>query len=312
MRKPSDLDRRLAAIAAEQHSLIRLSDVVAEGGRRSHATQRLAQGQWEFVARGLYRVAGVPWTYEAEVLAAVFAAGEGAVASHRCAARLHGIGFKSAPVEISIPRGREHIRQGVKVHTSTDLSRDVATLIDGIPTTSPERTLLDIARDLRGLALVKAVEQARRAELVTWHDLVRVLATHARQGRHGITRLREVVSAGLKRSGLTDTDAELIAYTLLKEHGFDSFVLHHQLRALDGELVADMDVADVERRIDLELDGPVHRDPVVVRKDARRDSRVRQFGWIVERIQNEIPVFEPNEFLRIVRQAIKDAAARDA
>lgn len=308
---PADFDRRIAAIALVQHSLIRLVDVLGAGGTRSCVRQRVARGVWEFVAPGVYRIAGVPWTYEAEVLAAIFAAGDGAVASHRCAARLRGIGFRRAPVEISIPRGRHHRPSGVQVHTSTDLSLDTISTVDGIPTTSAARTLLDLARYVRGLALTKAVEQARRAGLVTWQDLVAVLARHARQGRHGITRLREVTATGLRRDGLTDTDAELIAYVLLKEHGFDSFVLHHELRATDGELVADLDLADVEQRIDLELDGSVHRDMEVVRRDARRDSRVRKMGWIVERVPNEVAVFEPNEFLRIVRQAIKDAAARD-
>ncbi len=305
-----DLDRKLGKVAAKQHSLIRLSDIEALGGTKSFAAQRVTRGIWVGVARGVYRVAGVPWTYEARVLAAVFAAGSGAVASHQCAARLHGMGFQRAKVTISIRRGQHHRRKGVLVHTSTDLDRADVVMVDGIPTTNPARTLLDIARNVRGIAYLKAIEQARRLELVTWADLTSCLAAHARQGRRGITRLREAVTAGVKRDGLSDTDAELIAYTVLKEHGYDSFVMHHELRDDDGELYADMDLADVDRRINLEIDGPVHRDPTVSRKDARRDSRVRQHGWIVERVPNEIPVFEPKEFLRVVRQALKDADNR--
>lgn len=85
------IDKELASVAVEQYSLIRLRDIEKLGGDKYHAARRVKAGLYELVGANVWRIAGVPWTYEAEVLAAVFVAGDGACASHKCAARLQGI-----------------------------------------------------------------------------------------------------------------------------------------------------------------------------------------------------------------------------
>ena len=296
-----DLDRRLAAVAARQHSIITLGDVIDAGGKQRHATTRAASGRWDRLSRGVFRVAGVPLTYEAEVLAAVLAAGPGAVASHLCAARLLGIGFAKAGPEVTIPRGRRHRPGTLRVHESTDLDLCDIRQVAGIPVTDPGRTCLDIARYLGVPSLTKAVEQSHRLELVTWQSLLRTLVAHARQGRHGVTNLRQVISEGLERAGITDTDSELVALALLREHGFRP-VLHHVVRAADGEVIAEIDLADPARRTGLEIDGTVHLRPEVRAKDDARDHRLRRMGWTIRRVWCEMPVLEPARFLTIARE----------
>src|SRR5690349_11312767 len=111
-----DLDRQLAVVAARKHSLITLDDVIAAGGTKSHANDRTRSGRWEHVHPGVYRIAGVPWTYEARTMGLVLASGPGAVASHMCAARLLGLGFTRAEPEISVPRGRNRRTIGIRAH----------------------------------------------------------------------------------------------------------------------------------------------------------------------------------------------------
>ena len=300
-----DLDRRLANIAAAQHSLLTLADVRSEGGSRAHASRRVQSGRWESPTQGVFRIAGTPWTYEARVLAAVLAAGPGAVASHFCAARLLGLGFSKADPELTIPRGRRHRPDGLRVHESTDLDRCNARLVDGIPITDPCRTVLDLGRYLREPSLRRAAEEARRLELVTWTSLLHSLLAHARQGRHGICRLREVVASGMLIDGVTDTDSELVALTLLREHGLPEPVLHHQIRANDGELLAEIDLAWLDRMVAIEIDGAVHNDPAVRSKDDARDDLLRDLGWRIRRVWCEMPVAEPQRFVQIVRTALK-------
>ena len=304
----ADLDRRLAAVAVAQHSLITLADVIAAGGTPAHAQRRVASGRWERVASGVHRIAGVPSSYEAEVLAAVLSAGEGAVASHLCAARLLGLGFTKAGPEVSVPRGRRPRAVPGRLHQSTDLDRCQVRLVRGIPVTDPSRTILDLGRYLGPRALRRAAETARRAELATWSSLAHTLAAHARQGRHGITRLREVVADGLLVDGLTDTDSELIALTVLRQHGLPDPVLHHQIRADDGELVAELDLAYPERMAAIEIDGTVHLDPTVRRKDDARDHHLRRLGWTIRRVWYEVPLTEPRAFVAIVRSLLVDTA----
>jgi very-short-patch-repair endonuclease len=303
-----DLDRRLATVALGNHSIITLADVVAAGGNEAQAQRRVRAGRWERVAPGVYRIAGVSWTYEAEVRAAVLGAGPGAIASHLCAARLLGLGFTKAPVELSIPRGRRHRPAGVIVHESTDLDRCGVRQVAGIPVTDPSRTLLDLGRFIRPPALRRAAEAARRADLATWSSMSGTLSVHARQGRHGIRRLREVVAAGLLVDGLTDTDSELIALTVIREHDLPDPVLHHQIRNDDGELIAELDLAWPDRRAAIEIDGTVHLDPLVRRKDDARDHHLRSLGWTIRRVWYEIPLTEPTAFVQIVRTLLADTA----
>jgi len=300
----AELDRRLAVVTARQHSLISLADIVAAGGTRSDAHRRVAGGRWEAAAPGVFRLTGVPWTYDAQVMAATLAAGPGAVASHLCAARLLGLGFTNAPPELSIPRGRTHRPGLIRVHQSTDLHRSAVHEVRGIPTTDPARTLLDLGRYLGPGALRRAVEQSRREDLVTWAELIACLAAHARRGRHGVRRLRLVISTGMGVDEVTDTDSELIALTLLREHGLQP-TLHH--RVMDGSrLVAEIDLAFPDVLVAFEIDGTVHLDPTVKRNDDARDHALRRLGWTVRRIWWEVPVREPNVYLGIVRDVLDD------
>lgn len=300
-----ELDRQLAVVATEQHSLVTLEDVRSAGGTASHAFRRVASGRWHRVADGVYRLAGTPETYAMTVMAATLAAGSGAAASHLCAARLWGLGFVTAPPEVSIPRGRTHRPASIRVHQSTDLDRCSIRLVDGIPVTDPARTLLDLGRYLGSGALRRAVEQARRLELVTWSDLVRCLASHARQGRHGVRRLRLVVSAGIDDDEVTDTDSELMALSILRERGLPEPVLHH--RVYEGDLLlAELDLAYPDRKAALEIDGTVHLDPAVRHKDDARDHELRRRGWTIRRVWWEIPVRKPDQFARLVRDFLRD------
>jgi len=302
-----DFDRNLAAIALAHQSIITLDDVVAAGGDRYDAHLRVDCGRWILVHDRVYRLAGAPFTYESHRYAAVCAAGVGAVASHFCAARLLGIGFAKALPELTVPRGRFHRPSGITVHTSTDLERcDVVIVAGCIPVTDPNRTLLDTARRLRTNSLTGLVNDARRLALVDSSSLVHTLVKHARRGRPGVKRFREVVVATSARDVMTETDSEAIAVALLKEHGFPDPAVQHELRAPDGRLVARMDIAYVEQRTNFEIDGPVHNDPEVAAKDDDRDHELRtRYGWTVRRIPHFIPLDEPRRFLAIVRDTLR-------
>lgn len=301
------LDRQVAAIAVYQHSLITLADVVAAGGTRSDAWGRVTSGRWESPFESVYRITGVPWTYEARVLSLILAAGDGARASHRCAARLQRLGFATAPPEISIPRGRHHRPAQFIVHTSTDLDRCEVVVRDGIPCTDPARTVLDLGRYLRERALTKAVESARRQELVTWHDLISCLTAHARKGRHGVKRLRSVIGVGMANDEITDTDSELMALGLLREYGFPEPTLQHKVRDENGEVAAEMDFAYLDKKVNFEINGTVHLLPEVQAKDDARDHWLRGRGWTVRRIWYEIPIRQPEKFVEIVRNTLRSA-----
>ena len=81
-----DFDRRVACPrAAHQHALVTSGQVAECGGTRAMVEHRVAAGRWRKVGPGVYRLAGAPVTWQSQLLAAVLAAGPGAMGSHRSA-----------------------------------------------------------------------------------------------------------------------------------------------------------------------------------------------------------------------------------
>jgi very-short-patch-repair endonuclease len=113
---------------------------------------------------------------------------------------------------------------------------------------------------------------------------------------------------------VTDTDSELMALSVIRGSGLPEPTLHHKVRRDDGEILAEIDLAFVPLLVGLEIDGDVHLDPDVRRKDDARDHELRRRGWTIRRVWWEIPVKQPDEFLRLVRRLLDDAqqAARRA
>lgn len=308
----SEIDRALAKTAARQHMLITHGDVVAAGGNSDHASARVDGGRWRRVDRGVYLIAGAPFDWPVRMLAAVLAAGVGAVASHLAAARIWGMrGFERAGLELTIPRGRRFRRAGVRTHESTDLDRGEIVVRDGIPVTGPDRTILDLARYLGVKRLTRVVEDARRQGLVTWSSLIRTLSAHARRGRPGIRRLRQVILANAHRDEITDTDVELLLLVLIAEAGLPEPVIHH--RIAEGErFVAEVDLAYPQWRIAIECDGSIHLDAEVRERDLPRQNDLVLVGWTVLRFSNARILDRPDAVVREIRDAITAARREPA
>jgi very-short-patch-repair endonuclease len=118
--------------------------------------------------RGVYALGHRPPSPHARTMAAVLACGRGAVLSHRSAAKLYGLIPYSGPIEITAPTKRT--RPGLIVHRHRLTDRDV-TSHWGIPTTTPSRTLTDLAGTLDPASLTRAVNDARVAKLMSRDDL---------------------------------------------------------------------------------------------------------------------------------------------
>ena len=66
--------------------------------------------------------------------------------------------------------------------------------VQGIPVTTPERTLLDCASILPAIVVAKAVESAIRKRLTTTDRINEVLAAKGGRGVRGTRKLRWIVS----------------------------------------------------------------------------------------------------------------------
>jgi transcriptional regulator with AbiEi antitoxin domain of type IV toxin-antitoxin system len=104
-------------------------------------------------------------------MAGCLAAGTDAVASHRSAATL--LGMPGAPrwVEVTVPRPRQVKVGGVIAHRTQLLAPEDVGRLKGIPTTTPARTIADLARVYPATKLGPMLDYAFARRLVTRTDL---------------------------------------------------------------------------------------------------------------------------------------------
>jgi predicted transcriptional regulator of viral defense system len=173
-----DADRRLMRLAArDQHGVFTIDQARWAGLSPAQIKHRLASGTWVGVFTGCYRAAGAPLTWRGQLLAACWAAANGAVASHRSAAAVWELpGGRETPAEITCARWLRGRHPGVIVHETKAMYRGDLAIRDGIPVTSVERTLLDLAAVSGDATIEMALDAAARTRS---HD-VRMRAGHRR------------------------------------------------------------------------------------------------------------------------------------
>src|SRR3712207_6797516 len=100
-----EADAALARRAADQHGIVSVSQATAAGLTIENLRTRVHAGLLVPVHRGVYRHAAVPESPLGDLMAAVLACGDGAVASHRSAGRLWRL--RDVPrwkPEVTVPR----------------------------------------------------------------------------------------------------------------------------------------------------------------------------------------------------------------
>src|SRR5687768_8931645 len=91
-----------ARLAAQQHGVVSRRQALEAGMTRDMVARRVRKGAWLVALPGVYRVAGAPKTWLAQIMAAVLWGGRDAIVTHRSAARLLGLeGFASDHIEIA-------------------------------------------------------------------------------------------------------------------------------------------------------------------------------------------------------------------
>jgi len=226
----------------------------------------------------VYCLSGQVLSHRGRWLAAVLAAGSGAVLSHRDAAGLWRIlpPSNSHPIHVSVPRrgGRER-RQGLVVHRSRTLPDDELTIRDSIPVTTPERTILDLAAVVPRRRLERAIDEAEYLRLCTTTRLRAIVERH--RGRAGTRLLREVLGAHEPGSTRTRTDLEERFLALCREHGLPQPLVNAPLLSLTVDFFWPPAVV-------VEVDGgQAHRTRRAFQDDRDRDSLLAAHGYHVIR-----------------------------
>lgn len=147
-------------------------------------------------------------------MAAVLACGKIAALSHAAAAANLGVRESAATlIDVTSPTGTGRRQPGLRVHRSR-LEPWEVDLVDGIPTTTCARTLLDLAEVLHPEALANALDRAEALRLFDLTDLKRVLAHN--QGRQALGPLQALLSSLDPHTKHIQNDFERHLYALCR------------------------------------------------------------------------------------------------
>jgi hypothetical protein len=192
-------------LAERQHGVVSRRQLVAAGFSRQAIEHRLENGRLHIVRRGIYAVGRPQLTPKGRWMAAILACGDEAMLSHRSAAALWGIAREGSEVEVTVRRGDPRPR-GLRVHNRPSLADAEIGTRYGIPVTSPARTLLDLASELRPIALERAVNEADKRDLIDPVSLRKTL--EGRGGQPGVRALRRLLERDTFL--LSDSDLEIL------------------------------------------------------------------------------------------------------
>jgi len=155
-------DAAIARIAERQHGVISAAQAQGAGVSDDAIRVRALAGRLHRVHRGVYAVGHSALSPEGRWMAAVLAIGGkpargdsvlghwGAAVSHRSAAFLWRLlPVAEGPVDVIVAGGDGRARRhGIHVHRSQSLARTDVTQREGIPVTTPMRTIVDLRRAL--------------------------------------------------------------------------------------------------------------------------------------------------------------------
>jgi very-short-patch-repair endonuclease len=276
-------DHALFEFARGHDSVFSLADA-AEAGLTEEQIRARAAHLRQRIHDGVFRIPGAAPTRTGELRAAILAAGEGSAISHRSAGASYELPVGHGDiVELTCKRWSRAVRAGLVVHESRRLdSRDIQ-LVMGIPTTTPERTLLDLASQFPQVNyLERLIQAARRKRLITYASTKEVFDRHARRGLKGVGALREALERWDPESRPTESDMETMTVQALRKNGLPEPVVQHVVLDATGRFVARTDAAYPSARVAIEYDSKQeHSDEFQISRDAKRRNALQVAGYSV-------------------------------
>lgn len=293
----------LDAVASNQFGLVTRAQVL-EVMSRSSMYRLVERGVLVCVAKGVYRLAGVPVSWRQRALAACLAAGEGAVVSHLAAAHLWELpSIAAPPLQLTVPPSR-HLRARDPAPRRLLLGDQEVTRRWGIPVTTPVRTVTDLAREIAPSLLERVLDDFVRARHLDLVELAGALAGGVRLRATSLRLLEEMIAARAGR-GEGGSAREDWAYDAIVSAGLPPPVRRHLIE-LGGE-IREIDLAYPERKVAIEYDGyDVHRDATHFHRDREKAALLQLIGWIVLQVTKS---WSAQVLVDRVRQALALRAA---
>jgi len=294
-------DARIAALGAAQFGAFSRAQAINAGATRALIRHRISSNRWTQVDRFCFRITGAPRTWRQSLMEASLSWGDGAAISHRSGAALWRYpDFEATFVELTVPRDRQRKAPGI-VHRNALDPVDVTT-IDGIPVTTPSRTLIDIASVCARGMVEDALDDALRRGLVS---IPRLRWCVTRLGdRPGMGVIRALIAARAPGEAISESKLETMLLRLLRRAKLPKPIAQYDI--CDGRhVVARADFAYPDLRLAIEADGYwFHSGRRRWQLDRERQNRLTLLGWRVVHVTWEDLTTRPRAVVDSVRAAL--------
>lgn len=256
--------------------MVHLDQLRAAGLGRGAIAHRVATGRLTRMHRAVYLVGVVVPPLGAE-MAAVLAAGPGAVLSHLAAAAVWGIhGEIGGELHVTVAGPNPPRIEGVTGHRVRHLDRFDTTVRARIPITTPARTIVDAAGEVGPRALARMLEEAEVRRLARPDDVRAALARAP--GRRGAAALGDLLERDAAPA-LTRSEAEVALLDLLRSAGIPPTAVNAPVGRYEVDFVWH------PQRVIVEVDGyAFHAGRAAFERDRRRDAELAAAGWRVLRV----------------------------
>jgi hypothetical protein len=304
------IDEIVFGLAAAQGGAFARWQLVAHGADDKIIERRCTAGLWVRVRPGVFVLPGLPPADATALWVAWLAVGPHASRSHECAAD-H---WTLQPVVrhrhvFTTTHGDHHHLQGITVHQLRDLLPHHLVVADGMPTTTPARTVVDLAAIVSFERLKRIVENGVNDHIVTDHEVGAVLQEVARPGKWGVRRLTRVLAMRAPGDPVPDSVLERLLLHALRSVGLPDPVPQypHPGREIGTGWV---DYAYPDARLILEADGRRwHQRIADLKRDNARDKAASRAGWLTMRFMHEELTADPDEQGRSVIEALSHRTA---
>jgi very-short-patch-repair endonuclease len=316
-------DSAITESAAHQGSCFTFEQFVGAGGTRSSVQRRVRSGRWERVARGVFRIAGAPVTWQTRLWAAHLEAGPGSAICRRAAAQVFGMrGYDKDVVEVLQPQALDHVHEVGRLHETSLLPPEQVVRVDGFPpVTSVARTLFDLygdpepwlrrsgrrGREIHGEKMRRLTNNALVHLGLTVEQLAAVVATLAKRGRPGSALGREILAELRVDYVPTESELEDLFLSVVASYGLEA--PERQVVLGTDQLVGRVDFVYRRAKLVVEVDGGRwHDGPMERDADRRRDNELMAAGWRVLRIRWRDLVDDPTAVVRWIEAGLRAAA----
>jgi Transcriptional regulator, AbiEi antitoxin/Protein of unknown function (DUF559) len=299
----SEWNRLIAWIAARQHGVVALRQLIAIGMKPSTVRYRVAVHQLVPVFRGVYGVAMAPLGIHGRWMAAVLTSGPGAWLSHAAAGALWEIRPSAATrIDVTSRHRRGRGQDGIRAHGADTIDPQDVTERTGIPCTTVERTIIDLSGMLHPSAVEYAIHRAQVRDLLDVAALEAAIERHP--SRPGTRCLRSILGMETAAERRTKSRGEVRLLRRCVAAGLPEPLVNEFVALPDG------DGHEVDRcwpgvRLVVELDSRRFRDDLRgFETDRRRDRELKLAGWTVLRFTERDLSDRPEEVVATVRRML--------